>query len=267
VAAADGRPRQQAESGRRCIFTEVLGCSGRHPPWKCRRFRNGRPKEREKITEDNRLCAFCLLHDKARPCGAKEKQDSTACNAPGCKGRHIRKLHEFLKDIYGEESRVHLVQEDGGWEEPEGARKVDETEEEEAMIVNTIQQVESSWQETGNSWLELGEEEDGEIYCVGTCHGEGEAVETGWWSPVPRELQFSKGEEKHLIDLLLGGSATDKSTSGAPRVPEAASAASRPSGEGETVKKEARTQGEDQKNGSATGRGSKKAAAEKKGGK
>jgi hypothetical protein len=32
VAAADGRPQQQAEGGRRCIFTEVLGCSGRHPP-------------------------------------------------------------------------------------------------------------------------------------------------------------------------------------------------------------------------------------------
>jgi hypothetical protein len=55
VAAADGRPQQQAEGGRQCIFTEVLGCSGRHPPWKCGCFRNVRPKEREKTTEDNRL--------------------------------------------------------------------------------------------------------------------------------------------------------------------------------------------------------------------
>jgi hypothetical protein len=86
-----------------------------------------------------------------------------------------------------------MVQEDGGWEEPEDAWEVDETEEEEAMIVNTIQQVESSWQETGNSWLELGEEEDGKIYCVRTCQGEGEAVETGWWSPTQGNCSSVKG--------------------------------------------------------------------------
>jgi hypothetical protein len=142
---------------------------------------------------DNRLCAFCLLHDKARPCGAKVKQDSPACNAPGCKGRHIRKLHEFLKDICGEENRVHLVQEDGGWEEPEGNWEADETEEEEAMIVNTIQQVESSWQETGNSWLELSEEEDGEVYCVGTCHGEDSQV-PGIKAGQPHQASYLSGE-------------------------------------------------------------------------
>ncbi len=63
----------------------------------------------------------------------------------GCKGRHIRKLHEFLKDMYGEENQVHLVQGDDGWEEPEGTWAIDEAEEEEAMIVNTVQQAESSW--------------------------------------------------------------------------------------------------------------------------
>jgi hypothetical protein len=151
----------------------VLGCSGRHPPWKCGCFGNIRPKERERIIEDNRRCAFCLLHDRAKTCGAKERQNNPACYAPGCKGRHIRKLHEFLKDLYEEENRVHLVQGDGGWEEPEGAWVVDEIEEEEAMFVNTIQQVESSWQETGNSWLELSGGEAGGVYCVGACHGEG----------------------------------------------------------------------------------------------
>jgi hypothetical protein len=54
-------------------------------------------------------------------------------------------------DMYGEENRVHLVQGDGWWKEPEDAWAVDETEEEEAMIVNTIQQVESNWRETGDS--------------------------------------------------------------------------------------------------------------------
>ncbi len=88
---------------------------------------------------------------------------------------------------------------------------MDEAEEEEVMIVNTIQQAESSWRETGDSWLEL----NGGVYCVGACHGENGqvprakvgqscetsylskeegAVEAGWWSPDPTELQFSEGE-------------------------------------------------------------------------
>jgi hypothetical protein len=28
VAAADGKPQQQGDGGRRCIFADVLGCSG-----------------------------------------------------------------------------------------------------------------------------------------------------------------------------------------------------------------------------------------------
>ncbi len=32
------------------------------------------------------------------------------------------------------------------------------------------------------------------------------AVEAGWWSPNPTELQFSKGEMEYLIDLFMGGS-------------------------------------------------------------
>jgi hypothetical protein len=103
VTAAEEKSQQQGEGGRRCVFADVLGCSGRHPPWKCGRFGNIRPKERERIIEDNRLCAFCLLRDRSRACGAKERQVSPACNAPGCKGRHIRKLHEVLKDMYEEE--------------------------------------------------------------------------------------------------------------------------------------------------------------------
>jgi hypothetical protein len=54
-------------------------------------------------------------------------------------------LHEFLKDIYGERSRVHLVQGDDGWENPEDAWVVDEVEvEDETMFVNTVQQEGSS---------------------------------------------------------------------------------------------------------------------------
>ncbi len=169
VAAAEGRPQQQGESDKRCIFADMLGCSGR----KCGRFGNIRAKEREKIIEDNRLCAFRLLHDRAMACGAKERKDRPVCSVPECKGRHIMRLHEFLKDIYGERSRVHLVQGDDGLGEPEGAWVVDEVEEEdETMLVNTVQREESSCRESDDSWLELNGGEAGGVYCIGACHGE-----------------------------------------------------------------------------------------------
>jgi hypothetical protein len=147
-----------------------MGCSGQHPPWNCKLFGNIRAKEREKIIEDNRLCAFCLLHDRAKTCGAKERQANPACHAPGCKGRHIRKLHELLKDMHKEENQVHLVQGDDEWEESEDAWAIGE--EKEAMIVGTIQQEDdSSWQEASDSWMELDGEGESRVYCVGTCQG------------------------------------------------------------------------------------------------
>jgi hypothetical protein len=242
-------------------------------------------KERERIIEANWLCTFCLLHDRSRACGAKERQVSPACNAPGCKGRHIRKLHEFLKDMYGEENRVHLVQGNGGWEEPEGAWAMDKTEEEEAMIVNTILQVESSWQETGDSWLELSGGEAGGVFCVGACHGENGqvsgaevgqpretsylpkeegAIEAGWVTPDPRELQFGEGEEEYLIDLLMGGSAACEGRVEPPRMLAATGAADHSAGEGEAVGQKAQPQGENRENRPATGGGPKKAAVGRK---
>jgi hypothetical protein len=69
--------------------------------------------------------------------------------------------------MYKEENQVHLVQGDNEWEESEGTWAMDE--EEEAMIVGTIQQEEnSSWQEACDSWMELDEGEASGVYCVGT---------------------------------------------------------------------------------------------------
>jgi hypothetical protein len=154
MTEADGKRHRQGDGGRRCIFAGAMGCSGQHPPWNCRIFGSMQAKEREKVIEDNQLCPFCLLHDRTKTCGAKEKQTNPACNAPGCKGKHIRKLHEFLKDIHAEEGRVHLVQEDEEWEIPEDEWAVDG--EGETMIVGMIQQEDdSSWQEVDSSWMEL----------------------------------------------------------------------------------------------------------------
>jgi hypothetical protein len=205
-----------------------------HPPWHCKVFRRIQAKEREKIIEDNQLCQFCLLHDKAKPCGARERLANPACHVPGCKGKHIRKLHELLKDVFKEENQVHLVQGGGEWEESEAVWEVDG--EEEAMIVGTIQREDNcSWQDASKSWLEQDEEEEDEIYHVGTCQGassppsetkeeqcsviacplqkedeDAETIENSWWTPEPEDLQIKEGERDYFLELLMGSSAPSK---------------------------------------------------------
>jgi hypothetical protein len=93
VAEVEGRKPRQGDKGRVCIFKGVMGCTGTHPPWFCRAFGKLPAKEREKLIVDNKLCPFCLLHDRDKPCGAKQKPVSVACTASGCRGRHAQKLH------------------------------------------------------------------------------------------------------------------------------------------------------------------------------
>jgi hypothetical protein len=119
------------------VFKDVMGCTGAHPPWLCKVFGKLPAKEREKLITDNKLCPFCLLHYKDKSCGAKQRMVSVACTASGCKGRHAQKLHDFLKDVFREESRVHIVHGDDGWEESDEAWELGE---EEAIIVGTVQQ-------------------------------------------------------------------------------------------------------------------------------
>ncbi len=147
------------------------------------------------------------------------------------------------------------MQGDDGWENPEGAWVVDEVEEEdEMMLVNTVQQEGSSWRELDYSWLELNGGECGEtggVYCIGACLREGGhapgteggqpheklylseeegAVEAGWWSPDPMELQPDKGETEYLISLLMGGSDAGKDESEPARTPAAPNMQSRRTG-------------------------------------
>jgi hypothetical protein len=227
VTGLDGKRHRQGDSGRKCMFADVMGCQGTHPPWHCKVFGKLQARERERIIEDNQLCPFCLLHDKAKPCGAKQRPVNPACHMPNCKGRHIQKLHEFLKDVFKEENQVHLVHGDDGWEKSEEAWEVGE--EEEMMIVGTIQREDScSWQKASRSWLEQdGEEEDGTYY-VGTCQGAGstppetgegqgrafvrpptgereatEIVEDSWWTPGPEDLLIEGEEGEYFLKFLM----------------------------------------------------------------
>ncbi len=73
VTGVDGKRHCQGDSGRTCVFKEVMGCPVMHPPWLCKVFGKLPAGEREKLIKDNRLCPFCLLHEKDKPCRAKQK--------------------------------------------------------------------------------------------------------------------------------------------------------------------------------------------------
>jgi hypothetical protein len=172
-----------------------MGCAGTHPPWFCRAFGKLPAREREKLIVDNKLCPFCLLHDKEKPCMAKQKQVSVACLVPGCKGRHVQKLHEALKDVLREEGRVHVLQEDDGWEESDGAWELGEEEE---MIVGAVRQEdENSWSDTCDAWAALDEEAEAGVYQV-------EAEEAGPSEDDPEGGLLVEGEEReYVLELLL----------------------------------------------------------------
>jgi hypothetical protein len=239
VAAMEEKPPQPGGGSKRCTFVDVLGCPGQHAPWRCGAFGSIRAEERARIIEENRLWAFCLLHDRAVACRTRENRSKPACGVPECEGRHAIWLHELLKDIYGKEGQVHLLQGETGWRTPEETWMEDEREEEEeVMFVNTARREEDDWQEPDDSWLELdsGEsEEEAGVYCISAClrkddsgledepkylhdvmpppEEEG-AEEVRWWSPEPQGLQSEDEEEKqYLANLLTGGPETGSNDS------------------------------------------------------
>ncbi len=161
---------------------------------------------------DNKLCPFCLLHDKDKPCGAKQRTVSVACMASGCKGRHAQKLHDFLKDVFREESRVHLVHGDDGWEESDEAWELGG---EEAMIVGTVQQeAECSWQDACNAWAAQGEEVEVGVHQVEVSQGAGEPAREDQCKKVDKaengvehleggDLLVEGEEREYFLELLM----------------------------------------------------------------
>jgi hypothetical protein len=195
----------------------IQGGDGVHrlpPPWLCKVFGKLAAKEREKLITDNKLCPFCLLHDKDKPCGAKQRTVSVACTTSGCKGRHAQKLHDFLKDKFREESRVHVVQEDDEWDESEEAWELGEGE---AMIVGTVQQEgEYSWQDACDAWAVRDEEMEAGVHQVEASKATGETVKEGQCKKAgeakkerelpEREDLLVEGEEReYFLELLMRG--------------------------------------------------------------
>ncbi len=184
-----------------------------HPsPWLCKAFGKLPAKEREKLIVDNKLCPFCLLHDKDKPCGAKQRTMSVACMASGCKGRHAQKLHDFLKDVFREEGRVHVLQEDDEWEESEEAWELGEAE---AMIVGTVhQKVGYSWQDACDAWAAQSEGTEAGVHQVRVSRaGAGQEREDqckkvdeadqGNGQPEAEDLLVEGEEREYILELLM----------------------------------------------------------------
>ncbi len=175
-----------------------MGCTAAHPPWLCKVFGRLPAGERERLVKDNRLCPFCLLHDKDKPCGAKQRPVPVACTAPNCKGRHIQKLHDFLKDVFREENQVHVVHRDDGWEESDEAWELGEDE---MMIVGKVQQEDDcSWQDACNSWMVQDEEVAAGVYQVRTCQ---KAVKQSTVGQCEKASVIERDEENPETDGLL----------------------------------------------------------------
>jgi hypothetical protein len=179
----------------------------RHPPtmvpWFCRSFRKLPAKEREKLIVDNKLCPFCLLHDRDKPCGARQKPASVACTASGCRGRHAQKLHDLLKDVLREEGQVPVLQEDDGWEESEEAWELGEAE---GMIVGAVRQEEEySWQDACEAWAAQNGEMEAGVHQVGTSGVETEQREEDVREGISEESQEDEQSEAEAEGLLVEG--------------------------------------------------------------
>jgi hypothetical protein len=195
-----------------CVFKDVMGCTGAHPPWLCKVFGKLPAKEREKLIVDNKLCPFCVLHDKDKLCRAKQRTVSVACVASGCKGRHAQKLHDFLKDVFREEGRVLVVQEDDEWEESEEAWELGEAE---TMIVGTVQQEAGySWQDAWDAWAVQNEEIEAGVHQVGVSGMMGgparkdqckkvDEAKNGNEQPEGGGLLVEGEEQEYFLELLM----------------------------------------------------------------
>jgi hypothetical protein len=134
-----------------------------------------------------------------------------ACAASSCKGRHIQKLHDFLKDVFREENQVHVVHGDDGWEVSDEAWELGE----EMIIVGTVQQEEDcTWQDACNAWGEQDEEMAAGVHQVRICQEAAEPAAVGQCkgTDIPEESEEVSGpgglllegeEQEYFLELLM----------------------------------------------------------------
>jgi uncharacterized damage-inducible protein DinB len=125
-----------------------------------------------------------------------------------------------------------MVHGDDGWEESEEAWELDE---EEIMIVGTVQQEEDcSWQDACKSWTEQDEEAEVGVYQVGACQGatgmeteavrqpsagqskKAETIGVEDRAPEPDDLLLEGEEQEYFLELLMRKATPERPKRGQP---------------------------------------------------
>ncbi len=155
-----------------------------------------------------------------------------ACMVPRCRGRHVQKLHDFLKDVFRVENRIHVIQGDDGWEESDEAWELGK---EEMMIVGTGQQEnDCSWQDACSSWMEQENEAAAGVYQVRACQeavnqaamglcNKASTMEVGEKASEPDDLLLEGEEQEYFIELLMRTASPGRSKTSQPTKGEDAS--------------------------------------------
>jgi hypothetical protein len=115
-------------------------------------------------------------------------------------------LHELLKDIYGKEGQVHVLQGETGWRTPEETWMEDERkEEEEVMFVNMVRQEEEELEEeTTASDEEMQEEIKRAQAAVDECYCR-QAERAGIEVKTPKDRLLTEEELDNLSERLGDG--------------------------------------------------------------
>ncbi len=179
VTGIDGKRHRQGDSGRTCVFKEVMGCSATHPPWHCKVFGKLPAKEREKLIKDNRLCPFCPLHDKDKPCGAMEESE------------------EAWELVEEEMMIVGTVQQEDDCSWQDASKPWVEQDEEIAVGIYQV----GTCQSAGP----VPTETEGEAAKQSSTsqRKEAEGTEDGWQAPRPSDLLLEGEEGEYFLELLM----------------------------------------------------------------
>jgi hypothetical protein len=131
----------------------------------------------------------------------------------------VQKLHEALKDIFREEGRVHVLQEDDGWEESDEAWELGGDE---GVIVGAVRQEdEGSWSDACDAWAALDEHAEAGVHHVEAEEGESSGDD-------PEEGLLVEGEEReYVLELLLREASLEAEATSQPSPPGLASSTSK----------------------------------------
>ncbi len=147
------RGRPGPARGLKSPFTCTTRCTEDHAAASCKAFCNLNQEAKKKAVEDRRLCGFCLRHLADTECLGKGTVSKPARKFPECKGQHAESLHEMM--VSAELAVNSVIYEKG---EEEGFVNL--------ARVNHDQEDGNGWRTPNDSWLDMEEEENAQVFHI-----------------------------------------------------------------------------------------------------